>query len=88
MTPLGPPDPSKKGVTKKKHAILRFFGNFSVVFCSFSWFFINKMRFLAENVCFSVLATKISYLQQKIFRFAQHDFGRLRLSWQKFFCYS
>ena len=42
------------------------------------------MRFLAENVCFSVLATKISYLQQKFFQFAQHDFGRLRLSWQNF----
>ena len=42
------------------------------------------MRFLAENVCFSVLATKISYLQQNFFRFAQHDFGRLRHSWQNF----
>ena len=73
MTPLGPPDPSKKGVTQKKEAILRFL-----------WFFINKMRFLARNVCFSVLATIISCLQQKFFRVAQHDFGRLGLIWQKF----
>ena len=41
------------------------------------------MRCLAENVCFSVLATKISFLPQRFFRVAQHD-GRLRLSCQKF----
>ena len=84
MTPLGPPDPSKKGVTQKKEAILRFlvvFRGFSSIKCGF---FINKMRFLARNVCFSVLATIISCLQQKFFRVAQHDFGRLGLIWQKF----
>ena len=51
---------------------------------SFLLFLINKMRFLARNVCFSVLATIISCLQKKIFRVAQHDFGQLRLSWQNF----
>ena len=38
--------------------------------------------------CFSVLATKICLLQQKILLAAQHGIGQLRLSWQKFCCFS
>ena len=38
-----------------------------VYFIVFSWFSINKMRFLARNVCFRVLVTIISSLQQFFF---------------------
>ena len=81
MTPLGPPDSYKKEVMAKKHRFLRFL----IVFHSY---FQRKMHFLARNVCFSVLATKIGLLQQKILLVAQLGIRQLRLSWQKFCCYS
>ena len=88
MTPLGPPDPSKKEVIKKNMRFCIFFGSFSL-------FFTNKMRFLAENVCFSVLATKISYLQQNFFlvrptwfRTAQTQLAKILLFLIKNKCYA
>ena len=78
MTPLAPPDSYIKGVMAKKHKFLRFLTVFLDYF---------------HEKCISgpemfVLATKIRLLQQKILLVAQHGIGELRLSRQKFCCFS